>query len=175
MFKILKIFLLSVCIGSCTGNTDVNLGEVDTYVPVYSKPVDLNNIGVEPIRLTAKPGKIYVIGNLLLQNDVNKGVHFIDITNPVAAKKISFLRIPWSTELSVKGGYLYVNNFNDLLVFNINDVQNPSLVKRLENVFPYHNSEYPPVVRAFFECVDKSKGIVVGWELKKTTNPKCRR
>lgn len=175
MLQFFKLFFLLLFISSCTTNTDVNFGEVDTYIPVYSKPADLTNIGIEPIRSTAKPGKIYVIGNLLLQNDINSGVHFIDISNPNQAKKISFLRIPWSTELSVKGGYMYVNNFNDLLVFNISDLQNPSLVKRLENVFPYHNSEYPSVPRAFFECVDKSKGIVVGWELKKTKNPKCRR
>lgn len=154
---------------------ELNTGNQQAYVPIYAKPGDLTNIGAEAARTTAKPGKIYAYGNLLLQNDINTGVHFIDISDKSNPKKVSFLRVPWTTELSVKDGYLYVNNFNDLLVFNISDVSNPVLIKRLANVFPYHNSEFPPDANAYFECVDPSKGIVVGWELKTVPNPKCRR
>lgn len=102
-------------------------------------------------------------------------MHLIDISNRNQPRKISFLRVPFSTEISVKNQYLYINNFNDLLVFNITNPQNPILVKRLNNVFPYHNSEYPPATNAFFECVDHSKGIVVDWKLELVKDPKCRR
>ena len=166
--------LTSLLFYSCDTD-ELNIGNQQAYVPIYAQPGDLTNIGAEAVRTTSRPGKVYVLGNLLLQNDINTGVHFIDISDKANPKKVSFLRVPWSTEVSVKDGYLYVNNFNDLLVFNISDISNPVLIKRLADVFPYHNSEYPPDANAYFECVDHSKGIVVGWELKTVTNPKCRR
>lgn len=175
MRKIIPLFVSLVFMMACEGNVDFFSGSNQAYVPVYAKPADLNNIGTESARAVEKPGKIYVIGNLLLQNDLNKGVHLIDISIPDQPRKIAFLRIPFSTEISVKNNYLYVNNFNDLLVFNINDPQNPALIKRIVNVFPYHNSEYPPVSNVYFECVDKTKGIVVDWKLESVNEPKCRR
>jgi hypothetical protein len=175
-----KIFLLLVCaafLAGCTspGRGEYNVGTFQAYVPVYAKPTDVTNIGVEPAKTIQKPGKIYVIGSILLQNDVNKGVHIINISNPRQPQKLAFLRVPWSTEIVVKDNYLYVNNYNDLLVFSLTDVQNPALVKRIANVFPYHYNEYPPQQWGYFECVDPSKGIVVDWELRTVTNPKCRR
>ncbi|WP_164972618.1 LVIVD repeat-containing protein [Lacibacter luteus] len=176
----MKFFLLLIAgallFSSCDTSSDWRFNSATSgYVPVYAKAVDLENIGVEAAKPVVKPGKVYVIGNLLLQNDVNSGVHFIDVSNPKQPVKLSFLRVPFSTEISVKNNYLYVNNYNDLLVFTVADPANPQLVKRLKNVFPYHNSEYPPVSNTYFECVDPSKGIVVGWKSANLTDPKCRR
>lgn len=169
-FLLLSMFLLA-CDGSVYFPSTQQI-----YIPVYAQPADLDNIGTETAKAIVKPGKIYLIGNLLLQSDVNTGVHFIDISNRAQPRKIAFLRVPYSTEISVKNNYFYVNNFNDLLVFNISDPQNPYLAKRLKNVFPYHNSEYPPVSNTYFECADPAKGIVVDWVLASTTtDPKCRR
>lgn len=150
-------------------------GGQQAYVPVYVKPENLTAISVQSAKAITKPGKVYVKGNLLLQNDVNTGVHLIDISNPSQPVKLAFLNVPFSTEISIKDNFLYVNNFNDLLVFNISNPSSPSLVKRLEDVFPYHNNEYPPVSNRYFECVDPSKGIVVDWKLATVTDPKCRR
>lgn len=150
-------------------------GGQQAYVPVYVKPENLTAISVQSAKAITKPGKVYVKGNLLLQNDVNTGVHLIDISNPTQPVKLAFLNVPFSTEISIKDNFLYVNNFNDLLVFNISNPSSPSLVKRLEDVFPYHNNEYPPVSNTYFECVDPSKGIVVDWKLATVTDPKCRR
>ncbi len=150
-------------------------GGQQAYVPVYVKPENLTAISVQSAKAITKPGKVYVKGNLMLQNDVNTGVHLIDISNPSQPVKLAFLNVPFSTEISIKDNFLYVNNFNDLLVFNISNPSSPSLVKRLEDVFPYHNNEYPPVSNTYFECVDPSKGIVVDWKLATVTDPKCRR
>lgn len=153
----------------------VSNGSQQAYVPVYMKPENLTAISVQSAKAITKPGKVYVKGNLLLQNDVNTGVHLIDISNPAQPVKLAFLNVPFSTEISIKDNFLYVNNFNDLLVFNISNPSSPSLIKRLEDVFPYHNNEYPPVSNTYFECVDPSKGIVVDWKLATVTDPKCRR
>ncbi|HLO38292.1 MAG TPA: hypothetical protein VK173_07380 [Lacibacter sp.] len=176
MKKIYLLALLPFLLYACNDPSGINSdGTMQAYVPVYMKTQDLTGIAVESARPIQKAGKIYTIGNLLLQNDVNTGVHFINISNPKQPVKISFLRVPLSTEISVKDNHLYVNNFNDLLVFNISNPANPALVKRLQNVFPYHNNEYPPVSNTYFECVDPSKGIVVDWKLANIKEPKCRR
>jgi hypothetical protein len=49
------------------------------------------------------------------------------------------------------------------------------LVNRIENAFPQINQEYPPFTGVYFECVDPSKGVVIGWEEKQIDQPKCRR
>ena len=165
------LLLLQAC-DPISGNFN---GQSQAYVPVYAKPENLEAISVQAGKAITKPGKVYVKGNLLLQNDVNTGVHLIDISNPSQPVKLAFLNVPFSTEISIKDNFLYVNNFNDLLVFNISNPSSPSLVKRLEDVFPYHNNEYPPVSNTYFECVDPSKGIVVDWKLATVTDPKCRR
>ncbi len=175
MQKFITALFFSFTFFGCIDDRGSLPGEVMGYVPVYATPENITNIGIETAKATDRPGKIYVIGNLMLQNDVNNGVHFIDISNRNQPRKIAFLRVPWSTEISVKNNHLYINNFNDLLVFNIANTASPVLLKRLANVFPYHNSEYPSDNSAYFECADKSKGIVVDWKKQMIQNPKCRR
>ena len=172
----LFLLFLVLTLAACENVSNWGSTGWQIYKPVYAKASDLTNIGVEQAKSITKPGKVYVIGDLMLQNDVNTGVHFINISDPKNPVKLSFLRVPFSTEISVKGIHLYVNNFNDLLVFNISDPSNPSLVKRMANVFPYHNSEYPPVSNTYFECVDPKKGIVIDWvAVNVNEEPKCRR
>lgn len=175
MQKLLTAVFLSFIFLGCVDNQFRQPGSVMGYVPVYATPDNITDIGIEAAKPTDRPGKIYVIGNLMLQNDINKGVHLVDISNRSQPRKLGFLRVPWSTEISVKSNHLYINNFNDLLVFNIANIASPVLVKRMANVFPYHNSEYPSDNSAYFECADKSKGIVVDWKQEMIENPKCRR
>ncbi|NCU03404.1 MAG: hypothetical protein GXC73_05400 [Chitinophagaceae bacterium] len=174
-YSLYAVFLVFV-FAACDNVSNWGGSGWQIYKPVYANASDLTNIGVEQAKPIEKPGKIYVIGDLLLQNDLNTGVHFTNISNPKQPVKLAFLRVPFSTEISVKGIHLYVNNFNDLLVFNISDPANPSLVKRMANVFPYHNSEYPPVSNTYFECADPKKGIVIDWvAVNVNEQPKCRR
>ncbi len=88
---------------------------------------------------------------------------------------ISYNIIPLSTELAVKGNYLYANNFRDIIVFDISNPAEPRLVKRVSNVFPPVNQKFPPLSNIYFECPDETKGVVVRWELKRINIPKCRR
>ena len=166
--------LLMLC--GCTGEIDEAQPPSEAaYVPVYYVAGNITNVrftGAQPIK---NAGKQYVFGNLLLQNEVNEGVHLIDVSNPAQPKKLGFLQIPLCTEVAVKQGYLYTNNYDDLVVFNLNAVGGPALVKRVENVFPPVNQDYPPFFNVAFECPDPAKGIVVGWELKNNIKAKCRR
>ncbi len=150
-------------------------GQVEGYSPVYASAADINKISVEPARKTEHAGKIYAFGSYIFQNDVSKGIHIINNRDKSHPEKVAFIQLPFSTEIAVKGNYLYSNNQSDLVVFDMSDIANPRLVKRIANVFPPVNQKYPPVTNCSFECVDPSKGIVVAWEKKLLTDPKCMR
>ena len=150
-------------------------GETDAFVPVYAAPEDVNTIVMEPAKAVEQPGKIYVYGNYIFQNDQYKGIHIIDNSDRSAPRKIAFMRIPFSTEVAVIGKFLYTNNHDDIVVFDLSDIASPQLVKRVENVFPLVNQHYPPLSNVYFECVDPSKGIVVRWEQKRIKTPNCKR
>ncbi len=81
--------------------------------------------------------------------------------NRTSPQKVSFLKLPLSTEIAVKGNYLYANNYKDLVVFDITTPAKPQFVKRVNDVFPLVNQKYPPFTNAFFECPDEAKGVVV--------------
>ena len=107
LFPNLILFLFS-----CTPeDTNVLSGQIDAYVPVYAATQNVTQINVEVARPVAVAGKIYAYGNFIFQNDLNTGIHIIDATDKTAPKKISFLKLPLSTEIAVKGNFLYSNNY----------------------------------------------------------------
>lgn len=147
----------------------------DVYAPIYASPSIYDSIAVTTPRSTATAGKIYAYASYAFQVDQNHGIHIVADAHSAGARKVAFLKVPWCTEVAVKGAYLYTNNLNDLVVFDISDPQEPRLVKRLSNAFPTISQTYPPQNGVYFECADPSKGVVVGWERRKVENPKCRR
>jgi len=171
------IILSSLLFLFCCTPEDNNstIGEISAYVPVYQSAENVTEISVEAAKPIKEAGKIYAYGNYIFQNDVNTGIHIIDATDKKKPEKISFLKLALSTEIAVKGNYLYSNNNNDLVVFDISTPAKPVLVKRLSNVFPPVNQKYPPFTNAYFECPDEAKGVVVRWEYKRISTPKCRR
>ena len=170
------ILLLVLCTAACTTRTDViNTVPAPAYVPQYVQTGDVKQIGVQPARSIQQAGKIYAYGKYLFQNDLLLGFHIIDNTNPKLPVKLAFLKVPYSTEIAIRGDFLYTNNFNDLVVFDISNSQSPKLVKRIENVFPVANQDYPPFSNVNFQCPDPRKGAIVKWELQTTADAKCRR
>ncbi len=165
----------SIALTACERQHSVDTGTRSAYAPVYAKLADLSAIATLPPQATIKAGKIYAYGNYIFQNDLNTGIHIIDNAVPANPKKIAFLKIPFSTEIAIKGNYLYTNSVSDLLVFNLASPQQPQLVNRVSNAFPIINQNYPSQTNVYFECADAEKGIVVDWELKQITNPACKR
>ena len=175
MNKLLLIAALCMVAACDPLDTGPLEGETDAYVPVYASVQDVQSIAVEPAKAVEQAGKIYVYGNYIFQNDQYKGIHIIDNSVRTAPRKIAFIRVPLSTEIAVKGNHLYTNNHNDIVVFNLADISAPQLVKRVENVFPLVNQQYPPFSNTFFQCVDPSKGVVMRWELRRIKTPDCKR
>jgi hypothetical protein len=166
--------LLSIFLFSCNPDWGSN-SQTMGYVPIYISKQDAGFIGTVAAKPTVFPGKVYAYGNYLFQVEQNEGIHIIDNTDPQQAHKIAFLKVAAASELAIKSGYLYTNNLDDLVVFDLSDIRSPRLVNRVENAFPQISQEYPPFTGVYFECVDPSKGVVIGWEEKQIDQPKCRR
>ncbi len=148
--------------------------EVDGWAPVYAEDGVANTIkSLEP-REIDNGGKIYVKDNRLYQVEVGKGIHVIDITDGNNPTKLRFIQVTGAQEMSIMNNNLYTNNVNDLVVVDITDINNAQLVDRVSGVFHLVDPALPPSV-GYFECVDASKGTVVGWEQKKLYKPICRR
>ncbi len=167
--------ILLLCLSGCDPKNAVSPLPSITYSPVYTSPESANMVSVEPAKPTTVAGKIYAYNNYLFQNDVGTGIHIIDNTNRQLPKKIAFLQVPFSTEVAVKGNFLYSNSFSDLVVFDISNPAKPVLANRIAKIFPAINQQYPPYNNVYFECPDRAKGVVTAWVVSTVKNAKCRR
>ena len=175
MRRLLTYISIPIFLFACTPEEVERKGMVNALVPIYANPSTASQVSVEPARPIAKAGKIYVFGTWLFENDLYEGIHIIDASNRSNPRKVAFLKVPFSTEIAVKGNYLYTNNVDDLLTFDISNPTAPVLVKRVENVFPVPDQKYPAIENGYFECPNPAKGIIVRWEQKLIEMPKCRR
>lgn len=129
--------------------------------PIYeSKDAVLANIKSNSPQTIQSPGKIFIYGNYIFLNEVNKGVHIIDNANPSNPVKKAFINIPGNVDIAVKGNTLYADMYSDLLAIDITDPLNSKLLKTVSAIFPERTYEYGFVP-------DKSK-IIVGWTKKDT-------
>jgi len=149
--------------------------EIEGYAPIYMAEADQYNISSSAAQAYENPGKIYKYGNYTFQMDKGKGIHVINSSNPSQPSKIKFINVPGCTDISIKGNMLYANNFRDLVTLNITDINNVVVSHRNKNVFPETLDGAPPENGIYFECVDNTQGVIVGWEKKNLQNPKCYR
>ena len=175
--------ILLVIVAACDGCEPVPdvspLQETEGYVPVYSKDESVKKITAEGPRPTIKGGKMYTTGHLLFQVEPDSGIHIINYADPQHPQKISFIHLLLCKELAVRNGFIYTNNFSDLVVIDIRDISHIKEAGRVEGVFPDLALQYPPKDPAmgtiYFECPDPSKGIITGWTKQTLKNPKCWR
>ncbi|MCX6208422.1 MAG: hypothetical protein NTZ59_02685 [Bacteroidetes bacterium] len=146
------------------------------YVPIYVNKNDLKSINFSAPKPTVNAGKIYAYGNYIFQNDMGTGIHVIDNTQKLNPLKTGFLNIPYNFEMAIKDSFLYANNLIDLVVFDLHNPANPQLVNRINGVFPMQSIQnYPNESDVYFECVDSTKGAVIGWKKQITVSQNCYR
>lgn len=147
--------------------------EIIGYAPVYQRDSEVETIKSAEPQPIVEGGKIYVKDHYLYQVEKNKGIHVLDIQNASKPVKLAFIQIAGAQELSIKGNLLYANNYNDLVVIDIENIMDIKLIKRMPEVFHIINTTAPPE-NGYFECIDIEKGPVVGWEKKMLYSPKCK-
>src|SRR2546423_15636520 len=97
---------MMIILGGCLKDSTYHTYTI--YTPVYK---NLSAVRKEMKSQAPQPlfntGKIYVYGNYIFLNEVNKGIHIIDNTDRTNPINLSFINVPGNVDLAVKGNYLY--------------------------------------------------------------------
>ena len=152
VFGTLLSFLFVLCLSSCKDEV-VRTRTYHTLTPFYLSVSDLRKqaISMDKPRELSAPGKIYIYGNYLFINEVTKGIHIIDNTDPASPRFLNFINIPGNIDLAVNSNVLYADSYVDLLAFDISNPTSVNLVNRVENVF---DNQY----------IDQAKGLLRGYK-----------
>jgi hypothetical protein len=130
--------------------------------PVYkSKDEVYANIKSNAPSPIQSPGKIFIYGHYIFLNEIDKGVHIIDNTDPANPVAKAFIDIPGNLDIAVKGNILYADLYTDLVVVDISNPEHAKFLQYIADVFPERN-----YTNGFI--ADKSR-IIVGWIKKDTT------
>jgi hypothetical protein len=143
----MALVVLSVLLNGCF--KDVVTEKYTFYRPVYKTKAEVRaNIKSALPQPVKQPGKLFIKGNYIFLNELEKGIHVIDYSNPTAPQNIGFIAIPGNIDLAVNGNYLYVDLYTDLVTLDISNPQNVSLAKINEGVFPekYYTADSNSVI-----------------------------
>ena len=154
--------LVTIVFSGCVKDTCKHTFSYRMWLPVYKTTAEVRaNIKSNQAEAIQQPGKIVLLGNYIFLNEVDKGIHIIDNSNPWAPQNIAFINIPGNEDLAVKGNTLYADLYTDLVTLDISDPLHVGVKKYTEGVFPdriYSNGFY----------ADSSK-VIVDWIKKDTT------
>jgi hypothetical protein len=163
MKKILfSLFVLAAAASSCKKEC-ANTMTYKTYEPVYMSYETLRTaVKSSPPHALKNTGKIYTKGNYLFVNEIDKGIHVIDNSNPSAPVVMSFIEIPGCVDMAVSGNTLYADSYIDLVSIDIANPLSVSEISRTENALPNRlitNGLY----------ADPVQGVAIAWkEVEKT-------
>ena len=128
------------------------------YTPVYGlKATALAQINGSPSQQVSQAGQIYIKGNYIYLNDVDKGIHIYDNSNPSHPVQTAFLSIPGNENIAVNGNILYADMYADLLAIDISDPHQVKLVGALRGFF-FGRSSGPD-----------TNYVITGWNIRDTT------
>ncbi|ODS83301.1 MAG: hypothetical protein ABS46_06855 [Cytophagaceae bacterium SCN 52-12] len=82
-----------------------------------------------------QPGKIYIKDQYLFINEIKKGIHIIDNSNPSNPRHVSFISIPGNGDMAVKDHILYADSYMDLVAIDISNPEQAHEAGRKQNAF----------------------------------------
>jgi hypothetical protein len=153
---VVAVFMVSSCLKDKLTKTYI------IYEPVYrEKSAVLADIKSSQPQSINSPGKIYTYGNFIFLNDINKGVHVIDNTNPSNPVIKAFINIPGNVDIAVKGNMLYADLYTDMVSIDISNPLNARFTKLLPKIFPerYYGSDF----------INDTSKVIVDWTKREVT------
>ena len=165
--RISLMLLISLTFWACEDKVKREVSYM-ANVPVYMSREDFKSAVKKTSQEEIKePGKIYIKDQYLYINEVKKGIHVIDNSNPASPEYVCFINIPGNVDMAIKGNLLYADSYIDLVVIYIADPKNPEEVDRYANAFP---NIYPVFDFTYpMANIDPEKGIVIGWKVEQVT------
>jgi hypothetical protein len=126
------------------------------YKPVYhTKDEVRNNIRSSAPVAIQQTGKIVVKDNYVFLNEIDKGIHVINIADPSKPVNMAFIEIPGCVDIAINGVNLYADCYTDLATLDISNPANISVKQFLPGVFPHriYNSFRPDTTKIITEWV----------------------
>lgn len=133
-----KITSLLIAMFFLAGCVKDNCTQTYTYfVPVYQTTADVRaNIKSNQPQEIERPGKLFIKGDYIFLNELDKGIHIINNIDPSNPKNVAFIDIPGNMELAVKGNILYADLYTDLVAIDISNPLQISVKSIVDNAFP---------------------------------------
>lgn len=161
-FSILLLLLTTTFLQGCIKDTMEKTFTYTLYRPVYKTTAEVRaNIKSNAVKTVSQPGKLFIKDQFIFLNEVDKGVHVIDNTNPAAPKNVAFIDIPGNVDIAVKGNTLYADLYTDLVAIDITNPLNAKVTKVIDDVFPHRRF-------GIYYMADTTK-IITEWIVKDTT------
>ena len=172
LFAVPVLFWLCCTFGSGCVKEEIQyfsgMGKRPVYLPV-SALNDITNLEPQPIVNT---GTIFLKDTLFFMLEQKKGIHVFNIRDSLHILNLTFFQIPAVSDFSISGNRLYADSWKDLVTIDISDLYHIRVLNRQADVFS--PLLYPPLYDGIFECVDESRGAVVGWEDAQLERADCR-
>lgn len=130
-FLLLLVSTLSSCLKDNCRRT------YKLYSPIIARLTDLRaSVKSQQPAAVTYAGKMFTRGKWIFLNELNKGIHVIDNSNPAHPVKTGFINIPGNIDMYAKGNILYADMFCDLVAIDITDPLHTATTKYLTNTFP---------------------------------------
>ncbi len=181
MKKNAPLILLCICLTgffACNDSGELPFGQ-NEYVIATPLTTDLITFKEEAVDVIApvaikESGKIYAYKNYIFVNDVGRGIHVLDNSNPAAPQKEVFIKLEGNHDVSIKNDRLYADSYGDLVIMDISDINNIGDIKRMENAIYQEfwctvgfDVTWPEADAYDYSELDASRHAIVGWETKK--------
>lgn len=177
----MKIFLIpaaALLFGLAACEKPGQLGAQPGWKPVYASATEYRTIRSLAAQPFENGGKFAWWAGRIFMAEKGRGVHIISYADPANPVKERFIEVPGCYEVTLRNGYLVVNNGPDLVSLDISQPAAVTVVSRLDNFFETiqeANSAPPDAASGdYFECPDFSKGVILRWERGTLQNPECR-
>jgi hypothetical protein len=162
LFRVYVTVSILIFFSGCIKDTCKREHSYTFYQPVYKTTSEVRaNIRSNTAQPIIAPGKIVILGKYIFLNEIDKGIHVIDNSNPANPGNVAFIDIPGNEDLAVKGNVLYADLYTDLVCIDISNPLNIVVKKYNDGVFPFRSYS-----SGFYG--DTSK-IIVDWLKRDTT------
>ncbi|WP_149276775.1 LVIVD repeat-containing protein [Pareuzebyella sediminis] len=170
------VFAVAMTAVSCS--EDFDDGRQEEYRVAVPLTADLIQFKEEAVAVTdpvpiENSGKIYAYKNYVFVNDINKGIHVLDNSNPSFPINIAFIKLEGNNDISIKDDRLFADSYGDLVVLDIKNIENIPPAKRIENAIYQQfwctvgfDVTWPEADYFDYGDFDANTQAIVGWEVK---------
>jgi len=137
---LLSFLFILTSLAGCTDECETTI----TYTvqePIQMRRSELiQAVKSEPAHALQNTGKIYTKDHYVYINELSKGIHVIDNSNPKTPQPIAFISIPGNVDMAIRDNILFADAGPDLLTLNIADPTQVRLLNHQYNIFSLTNT-----------------------------------